>query len=54
MQAQLKAEALDVSLPGRKQGQGDLHPISLTLEHIQDIFNSMGFDVTEDPEIEAN
>ncbi len=54
LQAQLKAEALDVSLPGRKQGQGGLHPVSLTLERIQGIFGSMGFDVAEGPEIEAD
>ena len=54
LQVQLKAEALDVSLPGRQRGPGGLHPVSLTLERIQGIFGSMGFDVAEGPEIETD
>ena len=54
LQAQLKAEALDVSLPGRQRGQGGLHPVSLTLERIERIFGSMGFDVAQGPEIESD
>nr|WP_168923774.1 phenylalanine--tRNA ligase subunit alpha [Polaromonas vacuolata] len=51
---QLKAEALDVSLPGRQRAQGGLHPVSLTLERIEAIFGSMGFDVAQGPEIETD
>lgn len=54
LQAQLHAEALDVTLPGRKQGQGGLHPVSLTLERIEAIFGSMGFEVAQGPEIESD
>ncbi|MDR3453249.1 MAG: phenylalanine--tRNA ligase subunit alpha [Rhodoferax sp.] len=54
LQAQLKAEALDVTLPGRQRGQGGLHPVSLTLERIEAIFGSMGFDVAQGPEIESD
>lgn len=54
LQAQLKAEALDVSLPGRQRGPGGLHPVSLTLERIEAIFGSMGFDVAQGPEIESD
>jgi len=54
MQAQLQAEALDVTLPGRQRGQGGLHPVSLTLERIEAIFGSMGFDVAQGPEIESD
>jgi phenylalanyl-tRNA synthetase alpha chain len=54
LQAQLRAEALDVSLPGRQRGQGGLHPVSLTLERIESIFGSMGFDVAQGPEIESD
>ncbi|MDO8450583.1 MAG: phenylalanine--tRNA ligase subunit alpha [Rhodoferax sp.] len=54
LQVQLQAEALDVTLPGRQRGQGGLHPVSLTLERIEAIFGSMGFDVAEGPEIEAD
>ena len=51
---QLKAEALDVSLPGRHRGIGGLHPVSLTMERIESIFASMGFDVADGPEIESD
>ncbi|MBK6650970.1 MAG: phenylalanine--tRNA ligase subunit alpha [Betaproteobacteria bacterium] len=54
LQAQLKAEALDVSLPGRQRGTGGLHPVSLTQERIEQIFASMGFDVADGPEIESD
>jgi phenylalanyl-tRNA synthetase alpha chain len=54
MQTQLHAEAIDVSLPGRQRGQGGLHPVSLTMERIEAIFGSMGFDVAQGPEIESD
>jgi phenylalanyl-tRNA synthetase alpha chain len=54
LEAQLEAEALDVSLPGRKREPGGLHPISLTMERIEGIFASMGFDVADGPEIESD
>jgi phenylalanyl-tRNA synthetase alpha chain len=54
LEKQLKAEAMDVTLPGRQRGQGGLHPVSLTMERIEAIFGSMGFDVAEGPEIETD
>jgi phenylalanyl-tRNA synthetase alpha chain len=54
LEAQLHAEALDVSLPGRGRGTGGLHPVSRTIERIEAIFASMGFDVAEGPEIETD
>jgi phenylalanyl-tRNA synthetase alpha chain len=54
LQAQLRAEALDVTLPGRQRGTGGLHPVSRTIERIEAIFGSMGFDVAEGPEIETD
>lgn len=54
LQAHLQAEVLDVTLPGRVRGQGGLHPVSLTLERIEGIFGSMGFDVADGPEIESD
>ena len=51
---QLKAEALDVSLPGRVREPGSLNPVSITLERIEQIFASMGFDVADGPEIETD
>ena len=49
---QLAGEALDVSLPGRGQGTGGLHPITRTLERIEALFHSLGFSVADGPEIE--
>ena len=43
-----------MSLRGRQRRQGGLHPVSLTLERIEGIFGSMGFDVAEGPEIETD
>jgi phenylalanyl-tRNA synthetase alpha chain len=54
LDAQLQAEALDVTLPGRRRGSGGLHPVSRTIERIEAIFGSMGFDVAEGPEIETD
>ena len=54
LEVQLKAEALDVTLPGRTRAQGGLHPVSLTLERIESIFGSMGFEVAQGPEIETD
>lgn len=50
--AQLKAEAIDVSLPGRQQNLGSLHPITQVRERIETIFREMGFLIAEGPEIE--
>ena len=54
LQAQLRAEALDVTLPGRRRGTGGLHPVSRTMMRIEAIFASMGFDVADGPEIETD
>jgi phenylalanyl-tRNA synthetase alpha chain len=54
LDAQLRAEALDVTLPGRRRGGGGVHPISRALERIEAIFGSMGFDVADGPEIETD
>ena len=54
LQAQLKGDALDVSLPGRQRGSGGIHPVSRARERIEAIFGSMGFDVADGPEIETD
>ena len=54
LQAQLQAESLDVTLPGRRRGEGGLHPVSRTMERIEAIFGSMGFEVADGPEIETD
>ncbi|HET7864259.1 MAG TPA: phenylalanine--tRNA ligase subunit alpha [Burkholderiaceae bacterium] len=54
LEEQLRAQALDVTLPGRLRGVGGLHPITRTMERIEAIFGSMGFDVADGPEIETD
>lgn len=46
------AEAVDVTLPGRRQSAGGLHPVTRTLQRIEAIFTSAGYDVVQGPEIE--
>ncbi len=48
----LAAEAIDVTLPGRHAECGGLHPITRTIERMEDFFSAIGFDVVEGPEIE--
>ncbi len=52
LEAQLAAEALDVSLPGRARGTGSLHPLTRVQERIETLFHSLGFAVADGPEIE--
>ena len=52
LDAQLAAEALDVTLPGRGHSKGGLHPVTRTLERIEQLFASIGFAVADGPEIE--
>lgn len=54
LEAQLAQEALDVTLPGRGAGNGGLHPVTRTLERIEELFHSLGFDVADGPEIETD
>ncbi|OQS22750.1 phenylalanine--tRNA ligase subunit alpha [Chromobacterium violaceum] len=54
LEAQLAAEALDVTLPGRGSVGGGLHPVALTLERIAGLFRTMGFEVADGPEIESD
>ncbi len=49
---QLSSEKIDVTLPGRRQGRGGLHPISRTIDRIQSIFKVAGYSVAVGPEIE--
>jgi phenylalanyl-tRNA synthetase alpha chain len=51
---QLAQESIDVTLPARAQSQGGLHPVTLTLQRIEQLFHSIGFDVATGPEIETD
>ena len=50
--AQLAAESLDVTLPGRSEDLGALHPITRTIDRMAAYFAALGFEVVEGPEIE--
>jgi len=52
LNAQLASETVDVTLPGTGQNSGGLHPVTRTMQRIQTLFNGLGFDVAEGPEIE--
>jgi len=54
LQQKLKAESLDVTLPGRGMGYGGIHPVTRTLERIEVLFRSLGFSVASGPEIESD
>ena len=50
--SKLKAETIDVTLPGRTESTGTLHPVTLTLRRIENLFQRHGFSVADGPEIE--
>jgi phenylalanyl-tRNA synthetase alpha chain len=50
--AQLASERVDVTLPGRGQSSGGLHPVTRTLQRIEQLFAGMGFESVSGPEIE--
>jgi phenylalanyl-tRNA synthetase alpha chain len=50
--AKLASEKVDVSLPGRGQNPGGLHPVTRTMERIEALFSRLGFSVEHGPEIE--
>ena len=52
LEAQLASETIDVSLPGRSDSVGGLHPITRTIERMEDFFAAIGFEVVEGPEVE--
>ena len=54
LNAKLAAETIDVTLPGRGQENGGLHPVTRTLNRIEQIFSVVGYKVEQGPEIEDN
>ncbi|MCW8933961.1 MAG: phenylalanine--tRNA ligase subunit alpha [Gammaproteobacteria bacterium] len=52
LNAQLSSETVDVTMPGRGQQPGGLHPVTRTMNRIKELFSDLGFDVAEGPEIE--
>ena len=52
MAEKLKAEALDITVPGKPVPQGHRHPMYIALDEIKEIFIGMGFTVLDGPEVE--
>jgi phenylalanyl-tRNA synthetase alpha chain len=52
LNARLASEAIDVTLPGRGQQSGGLHPVTRTMQRIEALFTQLGFETAEGPEIE--
>jgi phenylalanyl-tRNA synthetase alpha chain len=52
LQTKLASERIDVTLPGRGQSTGGLHPVTRTMQRIEELFSQLGFAVEQGPEIE--
>jgi phenylalanyl-tRNA synthetase alpha chain len=52
LEAKLAEQAIDVTLPGRKQNIGSIHPVTQVRERMEQLFTTMGFIIAEGPEIE--
>ena len=50
----LDSEKIDITLPSKKVKRGSIHPLNRTIEEIEDLFVSMGYDVVEGPELETD
>ena len=54
MNKKLESERIDITLPSKKIKRGSKHPINRTIEEIEDLFVSMGYDVISGPELETD
>lgn len=54
MEARLKKEVIDVTLPGKELKKGSLHPVTQIITEIEEIFIGLGFEIAEGPEIETD
>ncbi len=54
VEASIKAESIDVTMPGTRNRVGFRHPMSVVIEDIQDIFLGMGYEIAEGPEVEKD
>ena len=52
LETRLKLEALDVTIPGKRQSVGHKHPMYSVLDEMKEIFLNMGFEIMDGPEIE--
>jgi len=54
IERKLAKETIDITLPGRQQSLGTLHPVTETRERIESLFSEMGFSIMDGPEIETD
>jgi phenylalanyl-tRNA synthetase alpha chain len=54
LQERLQAQAVDITLPGRGEQRGGIHPVTLAMQRAIDIFSRLGFDVATGPEVESD
>ncbi len=54
LDARLKGEWLDVTLPGRPRRMGTIHPVSQVMDELNAIFADLGFAVAEGPQVESD
>ncbi len=52
LEQQLATEKVDITLPGRGQDRGGLHPVTRAMQRIIELFGQLGFDVATGPEVE--
>ena len=50
----LKAEVIDVTMPGKAQERGELHPLTKVMNNIKDTLIGMGFEIADGPEVELD
>ena len=53
-EAKLQAETIDITMPAKELKPGKLHPLNTVLNDMINIFQSMGFDVVDGPEVETD
>jgi phenylalanyl-tRNA synthetase alpha chain len=54
LEQRLRAQAVDVTLPGRGDQRGGIHPVTMAMQRAIDIFSRLGFDVATGPEVESD
>ena len=54
MEEKIKAEKIDVSIPGKKFEIGNKHPMTIVIDELKDIFIGMGYSIAEGPEVELD
>ena len=54
IEAKIAKEAIDVTLPGKNLASGSIHPLTQTIQELEDLFIGMGYEVATGPEVEED